>query len=78
MPNISETNLESIPERMVSADDQAADPARQRVEAVGVQRLRALPTLTAGGSLLGWVSAALVAAAGPRSSAAEGHAEPQA
>ena len=69
---------ERIPERMVSADDQAADPARQRVEAVGVQRLRALPTLTAGGSLLGWVSAALVAAAGSRAAAAEGDAEPHA
>ena len=69
---------ESVPERMVSADDQAADPARQRVEAVSVQRLRALPALAAGGSLLCWVSAALVAAAGPRAAAAEGDAEPHA
>ena len=69
---------ESIPESMVSADDQAADPARQRMEAVCVQRLRALPALAAGGGLLVGVAAALVAAAGPRAAAAEGDAEPQA
>ena len=69
---------ESIPERVVTADDQTADPACQRVEAVSIQRLRALSTLAAGGSLLSRVSAALVAAAGPRAPAAEGDAEPQA
>ena len=69
---------ESIPERVVTADDQTADPACQRVEAASIQRLRALSTLAAGGSLLSRVSAALVAAAGPCSSAAEGNAEPQA
>lgn len=77
-PGCTPNPSESIPARMMTAGDQTADPARQDVEAVSVQRLRALPTLAALGSLLGWAPAALVAAAGPRAPAAEGDAEPQA
>ena len=34
---------EDVPEGVVPADDEAAHPARERVEAVGVERLQALP-----------------------------------
>ena len=67
---------EGIPQRMMAADDQSANLAHERVETIGIQRLRTLTSRSRGFGSAGEIASALVFA--PLASALEVEGGPEA
>ena len=66
-----------VPESVVAPDDETAHPARECMEAVGVEWLRAFASRSCSSSVLGRVPTPLVSATGELAPKTQGDAEPQ-